>query len=337
VNPQKAADNVFSETDFAEIRFPVAAVGTYKLKLRLNGTGRAGNRAGIVLRTNEALLSNTLLQNVRINTYGGTNGSRLIESASATTLLDLGLVADNRRQLGFLTTQDFEWVEVEITGGVGLFSAAQIYYAFADDPNPDFPAEVAPPATPLPVELRAFRGRAGLGGVELSWETASELQNKHFVVERALGDETAFQPIGQVAGAGTSTRSHAYRFLDAAAGRQARPALYYRLRQVDEDGREQLSPVVVVNWESPASAAMQLYPNPATGTQRVQVQLETMPTRGAMLAVYGSLGRQLWRVPATDQTVLLDAARLGRGLYHVVLLDAAGRRMGSQRLVIVGE
>ncbi|UOQ72811.1 hypothetical protein [Hymenobacter cellulosilyticus] len=159
-NPQKAADNTFSESDYAEVRFPIAALGTYKLKLRLNGAGQAGNRAGIALRTNNTLLNNTLLQNIRINTYGGTNGSRLLESSSATTLLDLGLVGDNRHQLGFLTTQDFEWVEVEVTGGVGLFSAAQIFYAFADDPNPDFPAEVGPPQRRCRWSYAPFRAGA---------------------------------------------------------------------------------------------------------------------------------------------------------------------------------
>ncbi|MCB2406767.1 T9SS type A sorting domain-containing protein [Hymenobacter lucidus] len=335
-NQAKAADNVFAESDYAEVRFPALAVGTYKLKLRLNGTGQAGNRAGIVLRTNNTLLSTTLLQNIRINTYGGTNGSRLLESSSAASLLDLGLVGDNRHEVGFLTTQDFEWVEVEITGGVGLFSAAQIYYAFADDPNPDFPAEVAPPANPLPVELRAFQGRMADNGVELTWQTASERQNKQFIIERSAGADAAFLAIGQVAGAGNSSTGAAYRFRDEAAGRQGKAVLYYRLRQVDIDGKEQLSPVVVITWKNQAATIMQLYPNPAAETQTVRVQLEAVPTQGSVVEVYGNLGNKLWSAPATDQSLTLSTAGLSKGLYHVVLLDAAGRRVASQRLLVLG-
>ncbi|TGE27392.1 T9SS type A sorting domain-containing protein [Hymenobacter metallicola] len=333
-SPHKAADNVFSESDYAEVRFPALALGTYKLKLRLNGTGKAGNRAGIVLRTNDALLSNTLLQNIRINTYGGANGSRLLESSTASSLLDLGLVGDNRHELGFLTTQDFDWVEVEVTGGVGLFSAAQIFYAFADDPNPAFPAEVAPPAAPLPVELRAFQGRVVENGVELTWRTASELQNKHFVVERAQGNEPVFHAIGQVAGAGTSTTGAGYRFRDEAAGRQEAQVLYYRLRQVDLDGKEHLSPVVALEWQNSTLATMQLYPNPATEVQQVRIQLPAAPTQGSLLEVYSTLGDKIWSGPATEQNVQLPHINLGKGLYHVLLLDAAGRRVASQRLLV---
>jgi hypothetical protein len=336
INPQKAADNVFSESDYSEVRFPALALGTYKMKLRLNGAGKAGNRAGIVLRTNDALLSTTLLQNVRINTYGGTNGSRLIESSSSASLLDLGLIGDNRREVGFLTTQDFEWVEVEITGGVGLFSAAQIYYAFADDPNPAFPREVAPPVVPLPVELRAFQGALVENGVELTWQTASEQQNKHFLIERALGAEKTFRTIGQVAGQGTSTSGASYRFRDETAASQSRTLLYYRLRQVDLDGSEHLSPVVVLDWKQLSAMAMQVYPNPATEAQAIRVQLASLPTQGAVLQVYGNLGDQVWSGPATAQALLLPLNALSKGLYHVVLTDAAGRRVASQRLLITG-
>ncbi|TGE14764.1 fibronectin type III domain-containing protein [Hymenobacter elongatus] len=335
-NPQRAADNVFSESDFAEVRFPVLALGTYKLKLRLNGGGKAGNRAGIVLRTNDALLNATLLQNIRINTYGGANGSRLIESSTTTTLADLGLVGDNRHELAFLTTQDFEWVEVEITGGVGLFSAAQIFYAFADDPNPAFPTEVGPPAVPLPVELRAFQGRVTEGGVELTWQTASEKQNKHFAIERAVGTTTAFLAIGQVAGAGTSARGVAYRFRDEAAASQSPTSLYYRLRQVDVDGAEHLSPVVVVSWRNQSATAMDVYPNPAAVAQEIRVQLVSAPTQGSVVSVYGNLGTKVWAAPASQQVLLLPPDKLGPGVYHVVLTDAVGRRVASQRLLITG-
>ncbi|TGE21638.1 T9SS type A sorting domain-containing protein [Hymenobacter aquaticus] len=163
-NTARAADNVFTPGDYAGVQFPVLALGTYRLKLRLNGSGKGGDRAGIVLRTNKGLLNTTLLQNIRINTYSGINGTQLEESASGSSLLDLGLISDNRRSVAFLTKRNFDWVEVELTGGVGLFSDARIYYAFAEDPNPGFPAVVGPPVIVPPgggggeSELRVGRG-----------------------------------------------------------------------------------------------------------------------------------------------------------------------------------
>nr|WP_262905221.1 T9SS type A sorting domain-containing protein [Hymenobacter nitidus] len=172
-NTAKAADNVFTPGDYAGVQFPILALGTYKLKLRLNGEGKAGNRAGIVLRTNKGLLNTTLLQNIRINTYSGTTGTQLEESASGTSLLDLSLINDNRSVVSFLTKQDFDWVELELSGGVGLFSDARIYYAFAEDPSPAFPAVVGPPVVTPPgggggggeTEARGFS--AGTRGLEL--------------------------------------------------------------------------------------------------------------------------------------------------------------------------
>ncbi|WP_157807670.1 T9SS type A sorting domain-containing protein [Hymenobacter chitinivorans] len=147
-NPQKAADNVLAAGDYASVRFPLSALVTYRLKLRLNGAGGAGNRAGVVLRTNDGILNASVLQNIRLTTYAGSNGDQLVESASGTGLLDLGLINDNRHEVAFLTKRAFDWVEVELTGGLGLFSDARIYYAFAEDPNPAFPAIVGPALPP---------------------------------------------------------------------------------------------------------------------------------------------------------------------------------------------
>ncbi|UOQ53641.1 hypothetical protein [Hymenobacter cellulosivorans] len=164
-NPQKAADNVFAAGDYASVRFPLSTLLTYRLKLRLNGAGGAGNRAGVVLRTNDGVLNASVLQNIRINTYSGSSGNQLVESASGTGLLDLGLINDNRHEVAFLTKHAFDWVEVELTGGVGLFSDARIYYAFAEDPHPAFPAIIGP-ALP-PSEARIGQGGTAASGMAL--------------------------------------------------------------------------------------------------------------------------------------------------------------------------
>ncbi len=108
---------------------------------------------------------------------------------------------------------------------------------------------------PLPVVLVSFAARRRGADVALSWTTASELNNARFEVQRSL-DGQQFMPVATVAGHGTAAQAHQYTALDPAAPAEL---LYYRLAQVDTDGRTAFSPVVALN----AGGRVGLYPNPA--------------------------------------------------------------------------
>ena len=112
---------------------------------------------------------------------------------------------------------------------------------------------------PLPVELTTFTGKSRAAAVELHWATASEKNNAYFVVERATKAQDHYEPLGTVAGAGTSTHAIAYRFVDA----QPVGLGYYRLRQVDLAGTSTYSPAVALR--STPALVLLAYPNPSTG------------------------------------------------------------------------
>lgn len=115
-----------------------------------------------------------------------------------------------------------------------------------------------PPGT-LPVTLTGFRATCAAGGVLVSWQTATELNNAGFEVQRSL-DGTQFRPIAFVAGNGTSSSGRSYSITtDATAAATA----YYRLRQLDNDGTASFSPVAVVVCEGAATGRLILTPNPA--------------------------------------------------------------------------
>ncbi len=114
-------------------------------------------------------------------------------------------------------------------------------------------------AAPLPVALTAFAARrTGPAAVLLTWRTATETANAGFRIERSPDGRT-WAAIGYQPGAGTSAAPRAYQWPDAAAP----AAAYYRLAQLDADGRVAYSPVRAV---AAAAGALQLAPNPATGT-----------------------------------------------------------------------
>ncbi|QHJ08027.1 T9SS type A sorting domain-containing protein [Hymenobacter busanensis] len=331
-NPERAADNIFSPTDFAQMNFPVTALGTQRIKLRLNGNGAAGNRAGMVLRTNTGLLSASLLSNVTLRTYGADGA--LQESASGSQLLSTGVLGGGLQEISFPTTQDFEWVEVEVRGGVGLFSNAQIFYAFADDPTQGFPSEVKTPA-PLPVVLKSFTAKVLSEAVQLNWETASEKASSYFEVERATSPKEGFTAVGRVKAAGNTSSSERYTLRDADVVRQPAGLLYYRLKQVDLDGTTTYTAPVTVLWQPTRLAELVVYPNPATDAATVQVSAENQGV-GTTLVLYGSRGELLRRQPVHNATETLSLAGLKAGLYHIVLFDAAGRKLGAQALAVQG-
>lgn len=173
---------------------------------------------------------------------------------------------------------------------------------------------VLPGSPPLPVELSAFTARAeGAAAVQLAWATASELRNDHFEVERSADGKT-FAALGTVDGAGTSSTAHAYGFRDAKLPFGA-TILYYRLRQVDTNGRATYSPVRSVQLNGAALAPqLQAYPNPAHGAVSVRI-LGPLPT--APLQVFDAMGRLVRTQPVADAgaDTLLSLQDLPAGLY----------------------
>ncbi|RAK68218.1 T9SS type A sorting domain-containing protein [Hymenobacter edaphi] len=329
-NPERAADASLS--NYAQINFPTISLGgSQRLRLRVNGDANAGNRAGVALSFNNGLLSTSLLSNVTLRTYAA--DGTFLESASGNSLLSTGLLGGGAQEIGFMTTQDFEWVEVEINNGIGLGSNAQIYYAFADDPVQGFPSTITPP-TVLPVELRAFQAAAAAAAVELKWETAMEKNSSYFAVERATAADGGFVEIGRVPAAGNSTSLRRYATRDAEAARLAAGLLYYRLRQVDHDGATSYSDVQAVRWQPKAAAALLLYPNPATDVASVQLSTG-LPVEGSVLCIYTTRGQLVRRQPLAPKSASLTVKGLPAGLYQVVLLDAQGQRVANERLSVV--
>jgi hypothetical protein len=123
-------------------------------------------------------------------------------------------------------------------------------------------------AGPLSVELTAFTAEAHGPTAHLSWHTASEKNNAGFAIETSA-DGTIFRRLGWVPGPGSSSTPRSYQFDDVALATYPGPTVYYRLRQVDNNGPESLSPVRAVHVPASAVARLQMWPNPAAGTVTV--------------------------------------------------------------------
>jgi Secretion system C-terminal sorting domain len=116
--------------------------------------------------------------------------------------------------------------------------------------------------TVLPIELVTFDAQSTQEGkTNLTWKTASETQNKGFEIE-ASKDGVRFQKIGFVAGAGTTQQEQRYTFEHNIMERSE--GAYYRLRQLDFDGRFEYSKTIVVQNKNTKQNTV-IYPNPSQG------------------------------------------------------------------------
>jgi hypothetical protein len=107
---------------------------------------------------------------------------------------------------------------------------------------------VASPLTALPVTYTSFIANKKGNSSVLQWQTQQEQNSASYIIERST-DGKEFTGIGQVAAAGNSSVVRSYSFTDEtpAAGKN-----YYRLNQVDLDGRSNYSTIKIVDFAASA-------------------------------------------------------------------------------------
>ncbi len=167
---------------------------------------------------------------------------------------------------------------------------------------------------PLPIEFLLFTGHLNGNNVDLFWQTATEIDNDYFTVERRdeLGN---MSEIGQVDGAGTTTILRSYSLTDYAPRQGVN---YYRLRQTDFNGTFSYS-----NWISFefnfSGQVVSVYPNPTHGNFALELfGYENQLVTTTVTDVTGRIVSQSSQVIVqgnTTQQILLEGEPAG--LYFV--------------------
>ncbi len=202
----------------------------------------------------------------------------------------------------------------------------------------DFTIEDGGEPLPVPVELTSFSARVVDNQVRLNWETATELNNYGFYVERSV-DRENWKEVDFVPGCGTSYSPKNYVYFDELGDElQRMPELSYRLRQVDRDGTTDYSNIVNVNTgELPDGVELYAaYPNPFNPATTISFAIGT-PTH-VTLKVYNTLGQAVATILSSSamdaglHTVSFDGAQLPSGVYLAVL--EANGAVQHQKLVL---
>jgi FlgD Ig-like domain len=135
--------------------------------------------------------------------------------------------------------------------------------------------------------LVSFSASTNENKISLRWETATEKNNSGFDIERSIDNET-FAKIGHVQGKGTTTEKQSYSYLDQ---RTAGGKFYYRLKQIDYDGKFHYSNSIEVNAIPTVYSLSQNYPNPFNPTTTIKFQIPKQER--VVLEIYNALGERV--------------------------------------------
>ena len=189
--------------------------------------------------------------------------------------------------------------------------------ASAPDYIQDMPFEIVYTNT-LPVTFKSFDGVMQNGQSLLKWTTTNEINNKGFDVERST-DGQIFTPIGFVAGQNSSNVENNYTYTDV---KPVNGVNYYRLKQIDNDGRFAYSSIIQLK-NVIADFAWNVYPNPVINNGWMQVQLpnsakvsvQVVSSTGTLISMTdkGTLQTGTYSIP-------LNLDKAAKGIYIVKLI-----------------
>jgi hypothetical protein len=124
---------------------------------------------------------------------------------------------------------------------------------------------------PLPIQLSEFKAVCADDRTKLAWTTETELKNSNFILERsAEGNE--WTRVATIEGSKINSVSRReYSFTDSNNSNES--LMYYRLTQVDEVGGKMQFFTTYVNCGSAGTGQLELIPNPASGSVRLDLTL----------------------------------------------------------------
>lgn len=169
----------------------------------------------------------------------------------------------------------------------------------------------------IPVELSSFNAIVSKQNINLSWTTTTEKNNFGFEIERTKSSQNNdWQKIGFVEGIGTTTEKQNYSYTDK---NLPEGKYFYRLKQIDYDGKFEYSNIVEVDvLQSIEFALYQNYPNPFNPVTTINYSL---PAENLVrITIYNLLGEKVSQLvnevkPAGFHSVEFNSTNFPSGLY----------------------
>ena len=172
----------------------------------------------------------------------------------------------------------------------------------------------------LPVELMSFTVKPIDNKViQLDWQTASELNNTGFEIERS-GNGVDFENIAFVEGNGTTFEISNYNFIDETP---LNGVNYYRLKQLDFDGQFEYSKIEEVAIQQSNHSIINIYPNPVRDNL-------TIENGQGILTIYNMLGQLVLEMTNNESQITINVSDLPKGHYLLRITKTKGTIVTQQ-------
>ncbi len=157
------------------------------------------------------------------------------------------------------------------------------------------------PGSVLPVELLNFTVRKQKETLVLFWQTTSEFNSDYFNIEHSRNGKDFFT-LERIQAQGTTSVAHDYSYQHL---KPVNGINYYRLKQVDFDGKSIYSNIVSAAHRN---EEFSFYPNPASQSIHFNQPV-------ALVVIYDFLGREILRKENVNTTI--DLSKMESGIYQV--------------------
>jgi hypothetical protein len=181
---------------------------------------------------------------------------------------------------------------------------------------------------PLPVTWLMFETKKEAMGINLKWETASEINSSHFEVHRAINGG-AYSNIGEVKSIGTTSNTSSYSFVDMAKEAVLATNVCYQLKQMDYNGIYDWSVVRCVTGQL-QRVDFNIYPNPVN--QVLSIDINPWSVDQYSFNIIDLNGKTLYSSPVITSSSKYDLSSLKEGVYFIAL-KSDGVVIKQQKLV----
>ncbi len=170
----------------------------------------------------------------------------------------------------------------------------------------------------LPIQLISLTAQKQGDAVLLNWQTTTEVNNRGFDIQRSANGQT-WETLHVEPGNGTTSAAKYYSFLDRFP---LHGINYYRLRQVDFNGKSELTKIVSVAMT--ANRDLLAFPNPIGGGE-LSLYLSGHSGESLALSMYNSAGQLVRSGVVQDGFHLLSVRDLPAGIYTVQIVQGQER------------
>lgn len=220
--------------------------------------------------------------------------------------------------IGFFTTLPWNEIEIHLDTAGGRVHY-DVFYAVINGPCNN---EELPPG--LPITWLSFEAQKKGEASHLKWVTAQEFNNAGFYVERSA-DGRLFETIASIDAQVEPREINEYVFLDQSP---LRGMNYYRIRQVDIDGKSDYSDVRSLSFTN-SESIVNFWPNPAR--ESVHIEMPDGITAAGEIKLFNSAGVMVMSksFEKEDLQNSLDLRNVDPGLYSLIIESPESRHISK--------